>query len=112
MPNDVEKVIIALTEAFNKKFEDFNGMYLFGVHLDGKLHKFDDIELVAIFDTEDKSKRETIWPLIGKIETEMDVCVDLYPYTQAEFEADEELYEQVMEEGVFYDKNGEKNDNR
>jgi len=108
MSNPVEEVIIALTHAFNKKFEDYKGMYLFGVHLDGQIHKFDDIELVAIFDTEDKSKRETIWPLIGKIETDMDVCIDLYPYTQEEFEADQELYEQVMEEGIFYNKNGEK----
>ena len=58
---------------FNKKFDDFKGIYLFGRFVDGKEHKGEDIELVALFENEDKSKREEIWPIIGKIETEMDV---------------------------------------
>lgn len=102
----VDKIILELSKSFNKIFDDFQGMYLFGVHLDGKMHEDEDIELVAIFEVEDKSKREQIWPIIGKIETEMDVCIDLYPYTQESFKQDEDIYEEVMEEGIFYDKNG------
>lgn len=100
------EVIKVLASAFRKNFDDFKGIYLFGQFLDGKNHEGEDIELVALFDTQDKAKREAIWPIIGKIETEMDVCIDLYPYTQEEFEQDEELYEQVMQEGVFYDALG------
>lgn len=100
------EVIKVLASAFRKNFDDFKGIYLFGLFLDGKNHEGEDIELVALFDTQDKAKREAIWPIIGKIETEMDVCIDLYPYTQEEFEQDEELYEQVMQEGVFYDALG------
>lgn len=100
------EVIKVLASAFRKNFDDFKGIYLFGQFLDGKNHAGEDIELVALFDTQDKAKREAIWPIIGKIETEMDVCIDLYPYTQEEFEQDEEIYEQVMQEGVFYDALG------
>ena len=60
MANSVDEVIVKLSIAFNRIFNDFKGMYLFGVHTDGKLHKDEDIELAAIFDIEDKSKREQI----------------------------------------------------
>ena len=97
-----EEVIKVLSSRLKKQFDDFKGIYLFGQFLDGKDHEGEDIEMVAIFDAEDKSKREEIWPIVGKVETEMDVCIDLYPYTQEEFKNDEELYEIVQEEGVFY----------
>lgn len=101
-----DEVIKALCSAFRKNFNDFKGIYLFGQFLDGKNHEGEDIELVALFETEDKSKREEIWRIIGKIETEMDVCIDLYPYTPDGFKNDEELYNEVMEEGKFYDTLG------
>ena len=107
MSNSVDQVIAKIAFAFNRIFNDFKGIYLFGVHTDGKLHEDEDIELAAIFDIEDKSKREQIWPIIGKIETEMDVCIDLYPYTEESFKKDEEIYNEVMEEGIFYNNKGQ-----
>ena len=97
-----EEVIKVLSSKLKKQFDDFKGIYLFGQFLDGKNHEGEDIEMVALFDAEDKSKREEIWPIVGKIETEMNVCIDLYPYTPEELKNDEELYEIVQEEGVFY----------
>ena len=108
MSNSVDQVIAKIAFAFNHIFNDFKGIYLFGVHTDGKLHEDEDIELAAIFDIEDKSKREQIWPIIGKIETEMDVCIDLYPYTEESFKKDEEIYNEVMEEGIFYNNKGQR----
>ena len=78
-----EEVIKVLSSRLKKQFSDFKGIYLFGQFLDGKDHEGEDIEMVALFDAEDKSKREEIWPIVGKIETEMNVCIDLYPYTPA-----------------------------
>ena len=108
MANSVDEVIFNISKSFNQIFDDFKGMYLFGVFLDGEEHEDEDIELAAIFDIEDKSKREQIWPIIGKIETEMNVCIDLYPYTEETFKKDEEIYEEVMEEGIFYNKFGKR----
>ena len=106
MANTVDTIILKLAKEFNKTFDDFKGLYLFGASLDGEVHEDEYIELVAIFSCEDKSKREQIWPIIGKIETEMNICIDLYPYTQEQFKADEEIYNEVMEEGIFYNKLG------
>ena len=106
MTRTVDEVILILSKSLRKRFEDFKGIYLFGTFLDGKQHDGEDIELVALFEIDDQSKREEIWPIIGKIETDLDVCIDLYPYTDAEFKQDEELYEEVMKNGVFYNITG------
>ena len=102
----VDEVIFQLSKKFNQVFDDFNGIYLFGVCTDGKIHEDEDIELAAIFDIEDKSKREQIWPIVGEIETSMGVCIDLYPYTKESFEQDKDIYNEVMEDGIFYNKKG------
>lgn len=110
MSEKSNEVIKRLSNSFRKRFDDYRGLYLFGAYLDGREHEDEDIEIVAIFDVEDKAKREQIWPLIGKIETDLDVCIDLYPYTPADFKKDEDLYNEVMEEGIFYNPLGIKQD--
>lgn len=106
MKKTVDEVILKLSQAFNIIFDDFKGIYLFGIFTDGREHEDEDIELAAIFGIEDKSKREQIWPIIGKIETEMNVCIDLYPYTEESFKQDEDIYNEVMKEGIFYNSRG------
>jgi hypothetical protein len=102
----IDKVVLKLTQSFNRVFNDFKGIYVFGECVHGNCD--DDIELVALFEHEDKAKREQIWPMVGKIETEYDVCIDLYPYTDESFKQDEFVYEQVMKEGIFYNNKGVK----
>ena len=111
MSNQINEVIKALSTSFRKKFDDYKGLYLFGIFLDGEEHEDEDIELVAIFEVEDKAKREEIWPIIGKIETELEVCIDLYPYTMDSFKKDEDIYEEVMEEGIFFNALGVRQNN-
>ena len=99
----VQDVIKKLSSKLCEEFDDYKGIYLFGQFVDGKQHEGEDIELVAIFESQDKTKREKIWPIVGKIETDMGVCIDLYPFSPEEFKADKELYNIVMEEGIYYD---------
>ncbi len=106
MSAKVQEVIKLLSAAFRKKYSDYKGLYLFGAYIDGKEHEDEDIELVALFDMQDKSKREEIWPIVGKVETELGVCIDLYPYSEDEFKKDEDLYSEVMEDGIFYNPLG------
>lgn len=101
MQEIVEQAIKYLVKNFSVNFADFHGIYLYGLFLDGRLHKDEDIELVAIFDKEDKFKREVIWPIVGKIETDLDVYIDLNPTTMDNLRQDEEFYEEVMK-GKFY----------
>ena len=108
MPVTVNEVIRRLSQGFNQVFDDYKGLYLCGISSDGEIHEDEDIELAAIFDIDDQSKRKQIWPIIGKVETEMDVCIDLYPFTEETLKEDEEIYEQVKQTGIFYNKKGMK----
>ena len=106
MTSKVHVVIKLLSGAFRKNFDDYGGLYLFGAYLDEKEHEDEDIEIVALFKNMDKAKRESIWPIIGQIETELDISIDLYPYTKEEFKNDQYLYDEVINEGRFYDQLG------
>ena len=107
MQKVVEEAINLLITALRNHFDDFHGLYLHGLFTDGKTHKNVDIELVAIFDCEDKFKRETIWPIVGKIETDLSICIDLHPITMSELEKDEYFYDDVVNHGVFFDVEGQ-----
>lgn len=102
MQKQVQEVIDLLIQTLKEHFSDFHGLYLYGSFVDGSNQKDDDIEVVAIFDEENKAKREIIWPLVGKIETELNVYIDLHPVTMDEFKKDEEFYDEVVNEGVFF----------
>ena len=103
MSNKIDEIITTLIKALKENFSDFKGLYLFGLYLDGKMHEDEDIELVAIFDNEqDKTKREEIWRVIGKVEEDFDIFIDLHPLTVQELKKDEELYQEVSEEGIFF----------
>ena len=108
MSGTVDEVILRLSKSFNRLFDDFKGIYLFGISADGEIHEDEDIELAAIFEIEDKSKRDQIWPLVGKVEMDMDVFIDLYPFTERTLKENKEVYEQIRKNGVFYNKRGKK----
>ena len=103
MPNSIDDIVVELIKDLKNAYTDFRGIYLFGVYIDGKMHQDEDMELVAIFDNEpDKEKRENIWRIIGKIEEDFDVYIDLHPLTIKELKKDEEFYQEVTEEGIFF----------
>lgn len=108
MQKFVQETINLIIKEFSERFDDFHGLYLYGVFADGRNHIDEDIELVAIFEIENKQKRELIWPIVGKIETDLDVFIDLHPITMEELKKDEEFYDEVVNKGIFYGGNLQK----
>lgn len=106
MSNKIDEIVTELITSLKTEFKDFKGLYLFGLYLDGKMHDDEDIEFVAIFDNEqDKSQREHIWRVVGSVEEKFDIFIDLHPLTIKEFKKDADLYEEVTETGIFFNKN-------
>ena len=103
MSDKIDEIVVELIKSLKCEFTDFKGIYLFGLFLDGQMHQDEDIELVAIFDNEqDKTKREQIWRIVGKTEEDFNVFIDLHPLTAQELKKDEELYEEITTEGIFF----------
>lgn len=102
MKNKIEKVITYLNKELSEIFDDFHGIYLAGIYTDYKEHPDEDITLVGVINAEDKDKREKIWRIVGKAETDFDTCLDFYPMTKEELEQDEEFFEDVVINGIFY----------
>lgn len=105
MQKFVEEAISKLIKELSEKFDDFHGIYLYGEFVGGRIVQDDDIELVAIFDFEDRHKRELIWPIVGKVETDLDVYIDLHPITMEDLKKDEDFYDEVVNHGVFFGVN-------
>lgn len=102
MQKEVQETINLLINALKENFGDFRGLYLYGSFADGTNEEDDDMEIVAIFDVENKGKREIIWPIVGKIETDTGFYIDLHPVTMEEFQKDEEFYAEVTNNGIFF----------
>lgn len=103
MSDKIDEIVVDLIKSLKCEFPDFKGIYLFGLFLDGEMHEDEDIELIAIFDNEpDKATRELIWRIVGKTEENFDVFIDLHPLTLQELKKDEELYQEVLENGIFF----------
>ncbi|MBR2525149.1 nucleotidyltransferase domain-containing protein [bacterium] len=103
MSDKIDEIVVELIKSLKCEFTDFKGIYLFGLFLDGQMHQDEDIELVAIFDNEqDKTKREQIWRIVGKIEEIFNVFIDLHPLTAEALKKEEELYEEITTEGIFF----------
>ena len=104
MSNKIDDIVVELIKDLKAEYSsDFSGIYLFGLFLDGKMHQDEDIELVAIFEKEQtKEQREKIWRIIGKIEEDFDVFIDLRPHTVQSLKKEEELFEEISKEGIFF----------
>lgn len=106
MSNKIDEIITEIIESLKSNFKDFNGLYLFGIFSDGKMHEDEDIEIVAIFEKEqDKTQREKIWRLIGMVEEKFDVFIDLHPLTVKELKQNTDLYDEINNTGIFFNKN-------
>ena len=103
MNNITKQVITELNKKLSETFNDFKGAYLYGSQVNGTSNPESDIDVVAIFVNVDRNKRMDIWGIVGKIEAEMDVFIDLHPMTQQDLEQNPIYYEQVVNNGIFYE---------
>jgi len=103
MNNKTFQVIEILNKKLKQAFIDFKGCYLYGSQISGNASEESDIDIVAVFDSVNRNKRMDIWGIIGKIEAESDVFIDLHPMTAEELERNPVYYNQVVNNGIFYE---------
>lgn len=104
MKNKIKKVIKILNDKLKETFPDFRGAYLYGSHAKNTSHKYSDIDMVALFDTEpNMDKRFQIWSIVCPLEAEYDVFFDLNPTTMEGLSKNPLYYDEVVNKGIYYD---------
>lgn len=103
MDSKVQQIINILNTRLSQSFDDFEGSYLYGSRAGDNYSSQSDIDLVVIFSEMDRNKRMDIWGIVGKIEAEFDIFLDLHPMTKQELENNPVYHNQVVNNGIFYD---------
>lgn len=103
MKSKPEKIINIIKQSLKENFNDFKGAYLYGSYAKNTDNIDSDIDIVAIFENQDREKRRLIWQIIGKIEAENDVFIDLHPMTIEELNRNPIYYNEVVNKGIYYD---------
>ena len=101
--NKILQVIEKVNTTIKTTYDNFNGLYLYGSCAAKKNNENSDIDIVAIFDKSlSREQRLYLWNLIGKIEVDFGVVLDLHPMSEAELKQNPIYYNQVVNKGIFY----------
>ena len=99
----ITEVINKLNNTIKNTFNDFRGLYLYGSYANNKNNEESDIDIVALFDKSlNRDQRLNLWNLIGKIELDFGIVLDLHPMSKNELEQNPIYYNQVVNKGIFY----------
>jgi len=101
--NKDKQIVAKLKSQFKKEFDDFKGIYFYGSRVKGTYRKDSDIDIVVLFEKVDRDKRMKIWSIVGELEYQYDVFIDLHPMTKEELEQNPFYYDQVVNNGIFYE---------
>jgi len=83
-----------------KKYADFEGLYLYGSQVTGKINEYSDIDIVAIFNTNRDHSKEVLGDAYD-VELENDVILDFHPMTMEQLKIDW-FYFNEIKKGIYY----------
>ncbi len=100
---DIDKIIKKLNKKIKNLFNNFNGVYLYGSYAAKSARTDSDIDIVALFDNKlTREERMDLWGIVGELEAEMDIVLDMHPMTLSELKQNPVYYMQVVDKGIYY----------
>ena len=101
----IQKIILELIRLIKESYPNFIGVYLYGSQITGKVHKYSDIDIVLLFNSDlERMQKLDLAGIIGDLELSFNVFIDYHPYTVKELEKNPFYYESVVEEGIYFGK--------
>lgn len=87
-----------------KKYDDFQGLYLYGSQIKGTARPDSDIDIILIFNNQLNYKQQLdLAGLICDIEYKYDVFIDYHPFTLEELNVNAVFSAEVITKGVYYE---------
>ncbi len=100
----IEKVIQDLNKELFSKFNNFEGIYLYGSRAKGNYGPESDIDIIVLFKDSYSIKTESeLAEIIINIELKYDIFVDYHPMTLKELERNQVFYNEVVNKGLYYE---------
>ena len=97
--NLAKKIAKKLLEKL-KKYDDFEGLYLYGSQVTGKATKDSDIDIVGIFKKNRDNSKEVLKDAY-KVELENDIILDFHPMTLEQLKIDLHYFSEIKK-GIYY----------
>lgn len=85
-----------------KKYDDFEGLYLYGSQVTGKANKDSDIDIVGIFKNNRDNSKDVLRDAY-KIELDNDIILDFHPMTLEQLQIDWHYFNEIKK-GIYYAK--------
>ena len=100
---DIVHIIELLNKNIKSLFSDFCGVYLYGSYANKTNSENSDIDMVALFNKKlTREQRLQLWTIVGNIEAEYDIILDLHLMNNEELRNNPIYYNQVVNKGIFY----------
>lgn len=98
---DVKEIAQNLRDRL-KKYDDFQGLYLYGSQIKGSAKPDSDVDIVAIFNNEPSyDKFKSILGEALDLELDYDILIDLHPMTIDELNLNYIFFNEVKK-GLYY----------
>lgn len=83
-----------------RKYDDFEGLYLYGSQVKGTADKDSDIDIVGVFKTNRDDSKEVLGDAY-EVELENDIILDFHPMTMEQLNIDW-FYFNEIKKGIYY----------
>ena len=102
VPEKIVKIAQKLHEAL-AKYDDFEGIYLYGSRIRGTHLENSDLDIIILFKEETAYKTDKeIAGIVGRIEYENNIFIDYHPMTYKRLKSNPIYFDEVVNKGVFY----------
>jgi len=100
----IEKILLDLNNELFSKFDNFEGIYLYGSRAKGNFRHDSDFDIIVLFKDDYSLKIESkLAEIIINIELKYDIFIDYHPMTLKELERNPVFYNEVVNKGSYYE---------
>lgn len=102
LPKKIAHVAQALCDAL-KKYDDFEGIYLYGSRIRGDAKEDSDLDVIILFNQDPPyAKQLDISGIVIDLEYRSNIFIDHHPMTISNLKKNPFFYEEVVGKGIYY----------